>query len=96
MVLKGAGWMTPEDIELAPRPGEWVTAEAEMPGERRTTATTDALTWLQREALRQPWVPSVLTGQRLAGISRRHGGQGASAEGDRARGPSGAGSCSAS
>ena len=52
MVLKGAGWITPEDLELAPLPSERVTAEAGVAGERGTTASTDALTWLQREALR--------------------------------------------
>jgi transcriptional regulator with GAF, ATPase, and Fis domain len=52
MVLKGAGWITPKDIELAPLPGERVTAEAGVAGERGTTTSTDALTWLQREALR--------------------------------------------
>ena len=52
MVLKGAAWITPEDLELAPLPGEAVTAAAGVAGERGSTTSADALTWLQREALR--------------------------------------------
>lgn len=52
MVLKGAGWITPEDLELAAVPGEGITADAEVAGGPGTTASPAPLTWLQREALR--------------------------------------------
>lgn len=51
MILKGAGWLTPEDLELPTLPGADVTGDARVAGGPGTTASTAVLSWLQRAAL---------------------------------------------